>query len=117
VLFSTWHYYSDQPLSFKAVRRAIDKLPTSIYRAKGFLYLDAPSDRCGVLHIVGKRARLTLGEPWRADEKPQTQLVFIGEPGSIDPADLQARFDHCRPGKSNPMRDLFDGVTEWARLF
>ncbi|NJR72192.1 MAG: GTP-binding protein [Gammaproteobacteria bacterium] len=39
LLFSTWHYHSDQPLSFKAVRRAIDKLPTSIYRAKGFLRL------------------------------------------------------------------------------
>lgn len=117
LLFSTWHYHSEQPLSFKAVRRAIDKLPTSIYRAKGFLYLDAPSDRRGVLHIVGKRARLTLGEPWRADEKPQTQLVFIGESCSIGPAELHERFDRCRPGETNLVRELMEDVADWVRVF
>jgi G3E family GTPase len=121
LLFSTWHYHSDQPLSFKAVRRAIDNLPTSIYRAKGFLRLDAPADargaRRGVLHIVGKRARLTLGEPWGEDETPQTQLAFIGEPGSLDPTDLQQRFDRCQPGPSNPVRELLEGVVDWVRVF
>ncbi|MCL4860512.1 MAG: GTP-binding protein [Caldilineaceae bacterium] len=121
LLFSTWHYHSEQPLSFKAVRRAIDKLPTSIYRAKGFLFLDAPTGalgaRRGVLHIVGKRARLTLGEPWSAEETPQTQLVFIGEPGSIDPAGLYERFDRCRPGKNNLVRDLIEDVADWVRVF
>lgn len=117
LLFSTWNYQGGAPLSFKAVRRAIDKLPTSIYRAKGFLYLDSPADRRGVLHIVGKRARLTLGEPWGADETPQTQLVFIGEPGSIETSELQARFDRCHPDERNLVQDLIEDVSDWVRAF
>ena len=39
--------------------------------------------------------RLIMGETWN-DERPQTQLVFIGEEHGINSDDLQARFDACQ---------------------
>jgi len=36
-----------------------------------------------------------MGEAWK-DERPQTQLVFIGEEDGICTDDLQTRFDACR---------------------
>jgi len=116
LLFSTWFYGSNEALDFKAVRRAVEKLPETIFRAKGFIRLAAPADRRAILHVVGSRARITLGELW-GDEAPRTQLVFIGEPGGLDPANLQARFDRCRPGAGNPVRDLWEDAVEFVRSF
>ena len=39
LVFNTWHYTTDQPLSRGAVRDAVKNLPATIYRAKGFVYL------------------------------------------------------------------------------
>ena len=116
LLFSTWFYSSTEALDFKTVRRAVEKLPAAIFRAKGFIRLAAPADRRAILHVVGSRARMTLGDLW-GDEAPRTQLVFIGEPGGLDPADLQARFDRCRPGAGNPVRDLWEDAVEFVRSF
>ena len=94
LVFNTWSYMTDKPLSHRAVRHAVKTLPATIYRAKGFVYLDETPDRKGIVHVVGQRARLIIGEPW-GDEKPGTQLVFIGEYGGIDDCELQSRFDAC----------------------
>lgn len=116
LLFSTWFYSSTEALDFKAVRRAVEKLPETIFRAKGFIRLAAPANRRAILHVVGSRARMTLGELW-GDEAPRTQLVFIGEPGGLDPAELQERFERCRPGAGNPVRDLWEDAVEFVRSF
>ena len=94
LVFNTWSYTTDKPLSHQAVRQAVKTLPATIYRAKGFVYLDETPDRKGIVHVVGQRARLIIGGPW-GDEKPGTQLVFIGEYGGIDDCELQSRFDAC----------------------
>ncbi len=117
LLFSTWLYQSDEPLNFKALRRAIEKLPTTIFRAKGFIQLDAPANRRAVLQVVGSRARLTLGELWGEGERAHTQIVFIGEPGSLNPAELQARFDRCRPGEGSVVRDVWEDTLDFVRSF
>ena len=94
LVFNTWSYTTDKPLSHQAVRQAVKTLPATIYRAKGFVHLYDIPDRKGIVHVVGQRARLIIGEPW-GDEKPGTQLVFIGEYGGIDNCELQSRFDAC----------------------
>ena len=103
LVFNTWCYTTDKPLSRGAVLDAVKALPATIYRAKGFVYLaDIPS-RQGIVHVAGKRARLIIGEPW-GDESPGTQLVFIGEEGGIDDCELQSRFDACQTEK-DPHQD------------
>ena len=94
LVFNTWSYMTDKPLSHQAVRQAVKTLPATIYRAKGFVYLYDIPNRKGIVHVVGQRARLIIGGPW-GDEKPGTQLVFIGEYGGIDDCELQSRFDAC----------------------
>ena len=95
LVFNTWCYATDQALSRRAVLDAMKTLPATIYRAKGFLYLHEVPGRKGIVHVVGKRARLITGEPW-GGEKPGTQLVFIGEEGGIDEGELQSRLDACQ---------------------
>ena len=95
LVFNTWSYTTDKPLSHQAVRRAVKTLPTTIYRAKGFVYLYDIPGRKGIVHVVGQRSRLIIGEPW-GDEKPGTRLVCIGEHGGIDATELQSRFEVCQ---------------------
>ncbi len=116
LLFSTWYYTTDRPMNFKALRRVIDKLPPAIFRAKGIVNIESIEDTRGILQIVGTRARLVLGEPW-GTQTPVTQIVFIGEPGSVNPAELQLRLDHCRAGEASVVRDLWDDVVDWVRDF
>ncbi|MEM7134761.1 MAG: GTP-binding protein [Chloroflexota bacterium] len=114
ILFSTWHYSHTAPLVFKSVRRALDRLPLGIFRAKGFVHLHEFPERRGLLQMVGSHARLTIGKPWGA-ETPQTDLVFIGEAGAIEPEKLRAAFDACRPSTSNPLVEKLENSISWVR--
>ena len=114
LVFNTWSYATDQPLSRRAVLDAVRTLPAAIYRAKGFLYLHDVPSRKGIVHVVGKRARLILGEPW-VDEKPGTQLVFIGEEGGIDGCELQSRFDACQTESDVRQDTALDAADELLR--
>ena len=95
LVYNTWNYTTDQPLSRRALLDAVKSLPTTIYRAKGIVLLDDTTQQKGIIHFAGQRTRLIMGEAW-GDEKPQTQLVFIGEEHGINTDDLQARFDACQ---------------------
>jgi len=95
LVYNTWSYTTDQPLSRRALLDAVKSLPTTIYRAKGIVLLDDTTQQKGIIHFAGQRTRLIMGEAW-GDEKPQTQLVFIGEEHGINTDDLQARFDACQ---------------------
>ena len=95
LVYNTWSYTTDQPLSRRALLDAVKSLPTTIYRAKGIVLLDDTTQQKGIIHFAGQRTRLIMGEVW-GDEKPQTQLVFIGEEHGINTDDLQARFDACQ---------------------
>jgi hypothetical protein len=48
-----------------------------------------------ILQLVGKRISLTPGDDW-GDVAPSSQIVVIGEQGSLDSAGLQAQFDSCK---------------------
>ncbi|NJL58121.1 GTP-binding protein, partial [bacterium] len=60
LVFNTWSWRSDQFVSYRALRRMVQALPESIYRAKGIFYLVEQPDRKGVLQVVGKRISLTF---------------------------------------------------------
>jgi len=116
MVFNTWSWYSEEPLSFKALRKAVKTLPPSIYRAKGFLQLQDSPERKGELHVVGSRVRLTLGDEW-GDQKPYTQIVVIGTAGGVNSAELQQRFDECIAAneKKNLLQKAMDSIVEFVR--
>ena len=93
--YETWSYETDQPLDGSAFRAMIDALPDGVIRAKGILHLQETPDRRTIFQLVGKRWTLTPGEPW-ADERPQSRVVMIGLPGSVDQGWLEARLERRR---------------------
>jgi G3E family GTPase len=93
-IFETWSWRTTKPLSQRALERAIDNLPMSIYRAKGILFLADEPDRRGLLHIVGKRAEITIDDKWE-QQAPQSQIVIIGQHGSLNTDELNATFEAC----------------------
>ncbi len=93
LLFNTWSWQSDKPLSTKHLHQVIDDLPVTIFRAKGIVNLQEYPDRQAVLHVVGKHAALVLTKPW--ETTPQSQVVVIGAGGGVDSNALQAAFDSC----------------------
>lgn len=93
--FDTWHYRTDMPLSEKALRKTIRRLPAAVYRCKGFAYLANRPDQRFLLQGVGRRTSLSPAGVW-GDNEPRTDLVFIGASGSLDSRVLEASFNACR---------------------
>jgi G3E family GTPase len=114
--FTTWTWHSDEPLSMRALRQAVERLPLSIYRAKGFVFLaDLPEERW-LLQVVGRRASLTVDAPW-GDAAPQSQLVFIAEAGAPDADAVQSALEGALQ-RSQPTTDfgrLRRWVHDWVR--
>jgi G3E family GTPase len=121
LVFNTWHYRTDEPLVYEALCDAVDALPTTIFRAKGVVYLKKSPQRRAILQVVGRRAMLTIGEPWQ--KPPQTQIVVIGSYGGVDGEKLQAIFDACRvsaveAAKSDKLQIALDWVRRnWPKAF
>jgi G3E family GTPase len=116
LVFSTWHWESDQPLSLKALRKAIETLPVEVYRAKGFAYVADRPEKRAILHVVGRRVNVTWGDSWGA-EAPYSQLVFIGTHEGLDTAALQAGFQGTLAANAtgNDIQRLADTVLSFLR--
>ena len=114
LVFNTWCYRTNKPLSRRAVRDAMIALPAAIYRAKGFVYLDDKPGQKAIVHVAGIRVRLITGEPW-GEEAPETKLVFIGEEGGIDVCELQSRLDACRLEHDGHLATELDVDAEFIR--
>lgn len=93
--FETWTYTSDEQFTFMAIRKALEKLPKSIYRAKGFLQLEAAPEDQGIFQMTGGRAWLRMGTPWESATR-STRLVLIGEKGKVDPLAINGHLDDCQ---------------------
>ena len=89
--FAAWVYRSDRRWSFNEIQRAVDKLPTDIYRAKGTLRLDLSAKAYGVFHMTGKRSWLKVCEDEGA-ETVATELVFVGRPGMVTGDSIRGQF-------------------------
>lgn len=83
-----------------------DQIPTSVYRAKGFVNLGSKGHRRKyIFQLVGKRAELTWTD-W-GDQSPQTQLVFIGR--DFDIKELKKALENCidlEPEKHDPEKQV-----------
>lgn len=113
LLFHTWHYEEKRPFQFKSLQKVVNNLPLSIYRAKGFIYLNEAPDRKCTLQVVGKRARLVVGEPW-GELEPHTSVVFIGLADGVPAAELATQFDACLLENQPPNTPLRSAVN-WVR--
>ncbi len=92
--FATWTLTEERPLSRAALAEVLADLPTTLYRAKGFVYLaDAPGERY-LVQMVGPRISLEPAGAWGL-EAPRTALVFIGAPGALAEASLPTLLNHC----------------------
>lgn len=77
--YQSWIYENTALLSWEEVERVLADLPETIYRVKGFLYLNQyPHKKC-MLQIVNQRLMLDCQQDW-LEEEPKNQLVFIGDP-------------------------------------
>jgi hypothetical protein len=63
---------------------------------------EAPKRRA-VLQVVGRRSDVSLYDEWD-DVQPLTQIVAIGEPNSIDAAELTKKFEACIVKMEEPQR-------------
>jgi G3E family GTPase len=103
LVFNTWNWSSDQPFSMESVQALVDKLPATIYRAKGIVYIQDYPDSRFILQIVGRRGTLMIAEEW-GDQIPSTQMVVIGSAGGIDPAVLTSLFEGAVVTKTKKSR-------------
>ena len=94
LVFSTWSWTTDKPLTLGKLRGMFEELPNTIYRAKGVIHLHEMPDNMVILQMVGKRASLTLADEW-GDELPRTQIVMIASHGGLDSEAIRARLEAC----------------------
>ncbi|NJL94137.1 MAG: GTP-binding protein [Anaerolineae bacterium] len=103
-------------MALRPLQKALDALPTSIFRAKGVVFLaDDPAHRY-IVQVVGKRARVERAEPW-GGLAPRSQMVAIGAHESFDPADLEARFEACLASNApkGSLQRLGSALLNWVR--
>lgn len=113
LIFETWSWRSDQPVSYRALRRVVDSLPETIYRAKGIFFLADQPDQRAILQVVGKRAALSL----EAGATTQSQVALIGTQGSMVPSTLQQLFDGALAinAPKTELGAIVDGALSWLR--
>lgn len=113
LIFDTWSWRNDQPVSYRALKRAINQLPDNIYRAKGIFFLADQPDKKAVLQIVGKRVTLQL----EAGQTTRSQLALIGTHGTIDAPALQATFDNTLAihAPKTEIGAIVDQALSWLR--
>ena len=115
LVFSTWSWTADKPLSLKALRGIFEELPNTIYRAKGVVQLHEMPDNRMILQMVGKRASLTLAGEW-GDEPPRTQIVMIASQGGLDVEALRTQLEACIVADTVPPAvSQKTAKTEWTR--
>ncbi len=115
LVFSTWSWTADKPLSLRALRGMFEDLPNTIYRAKGVIQLHEMPDNRMILQMVGKRASLTLAGEW-GDEPPRTQIVMIASQGGLDVEALRTQLEACVVAETRPAAvSQKTAKTEWTR--
>ncbi len=99
--YSTLSWTSEEPLHPMKFQQFVNqKLPTNIYRAKGFVDFGLKGhNRKYIFQLVGVRPEI-VWENW--DVKPETELVFIGQ--DIDESLLKKELKACiDPSPDEPL--------------
>lgn len=94
LVFRTWSWRSAKPFTMSSLRTLVEKLPNTVYRAKGVVYLQDYPEARFVVQVVGRRASLMMDKEWGL-LAPTTQMVFIGGQGGIDTEQLNALLDEA----------------------
>lgn len=90
-----------QPISTQRLHDVLSSLPDRVYRVKGVLYLaERPDARC-ILQATGRRASITIGEPWNG-RLPCSQIVFVAAKGTLDRSLIESRLDNAPLTKFGP---------------
>jgi len=93
-IFTTWNWKSNKALSLQKLRTTLDSLPDSIYRCKGFVFIEELTMYRYIIQMVGKRLVIMQGGLWEGKE-PTSEIVLIGSKNGINPDELQQQFDNC----------------------
>jgi len=100
--FAAWSYRSDdKAFSFNAMQRIVEHLPIGIFRAKGVVRLDVPSNDYGLLQVTGRRGWLKL----IACDSPTevvTEIAFIGKPGATSKEALRDHIEGAWRAAKDP---------------
>lgn len=94
LLFDTWSFTSASPMQLALLQGLLAHLPSTVFRAKGFVHaVEEPQNRM-VLQLVGRRVTITPTPSW-GDATPQTRLVFISRHETVNFAALQKALESC----------------------
>lgn len=116
LIFDNWNWFSNEPVSFKKLKKAVDKIPTAIYRAKGVFYVADDPARRAVLQVVGRRVWLEMGAAWDGTA-PYSNFIVIGQQGGFAADDMQALMDGTlasAEGDSSPLERVGKALS-WLR--
>lgn len=83
LMFDTWSYTSFKPIQINLFNELLKNLPSTLFRAKGFLYATDKTDKPILFQLVGKRATLKPTGSW-GENPPKTQLVFISRHDTVN---------------------------------
>jgi len=81
--FVHWSWQSPQPFALQKLRRVLAQLPTSVYRAKGVLYIAELAGQPVALNMVGHRSDMEKLDSW-AGAQPCSRLVMIAGSATTD---------------------------------
>lgn len=89
--FTSWMGKTERMLDLSKFENFTKELSSTCFRAKGVLYFEQYQSNPSIFHMVGNRATL---ERSRAHHHGQfSQIVAIGKAKSIDPFELEKRFE------------------------
>ena len=87
--FKSFSFESQSSISLRKFQNFLNKIPSTIYRAKGILWFDQ-SEITHIFHLAGKR--LTLDDSM-TNRKKENKIVFIGK--NIDSSKLYSQLQDC----------------------
>jgi len=89
---TTVSYVTREPFDVTRLEAFWRELPETCFRGKGVLNIEGYEERC-VFHQVGARVLVEAQRPWRADERRESRLVFIGT--ALDSEAICATLRQC----------------------
>jgi G3E family GTPase len=114
MVYSTWHWTSREPLSITLLQDALTRLPTSVYRAKGFFYLAEYEAYRFFFQVVGRRIELAAHRRWKLDDVRESQVVVIASQDGFEPEALHALFEACLSKNAKPQTNT-PSALRWQR--
>ena len=106
--FDTWTYTNKLPFTFMSIRKAVEGMPTNVYRAKGFFQLEGALAEQGLFQMTGGRSWLRMGTSWGNNTR-MTRLVFIGKDIDENRESICKFLDECQ---TNYCRTAIDARSE-----